>query len=163
MPYQIYLFDIGRLTIASQDEKITHVLFGDVPLPLPKGESEVILKAKKQLEEYFAGSRQVFDLPLQPAGTPFQQLVWQGLCQIPYGQVISYKTLAQNIHRPTAVRAVGGANHQNPISIIIPCHRVIGADGSLTGYGGGLDKKRFLLRLEGAAFKDAEASVVDNA
>lgn len=102
----------------------------------------------RQLTEYFAGDRRQFDLPLDLKGTPFQRSVWSALCDIPYGTTISYKTLAQRIDSPQAVRAVGLANGRNPVAIVVPCHRVIGADGSLTGYGGGLPRKRFLLDLE---------------
>ena len=98
--------------------------------------------------EYFAGKRQQFDLPLRPEGTPFRQQVWQALLSIPYGQTRSYRDIAASVGAPRAVRAVGGANHHNPISIIIPCHRVIGADGSLRGYGGGTAIKTALLALE---------------
>lgn len=101
-----------------------------------------------QLDEYFAGSRTEFDIPLHPTGTPFQLKVWEQLRAIPYGETISYGALARRVSSPNASRAVGLANGRNPIAIIIPCHRVIGADGSLTGYGGGLDRKRFLLGLE---------------
>lgn len=103
-----------------------------------------------QLDEYFAGTRQSFDLPLAPEGTDFQRTVWHALAAIPYGETISYAQLAARIGRPSAVRAVGAANGRNPIPIVLPCHRVIGADGSLTGFGGGLPTKRFLLALEGA-------------
>lgn len=101
-----------------------------------------------QLAEYFAGTRREFALPLNPRGTAFQLRVWAALREIPYGQTWSYGQTAERIGAPTAVRAVGLANGQNPISIIVPCHRVIGADGSLTGYGGGLDAKRWLLAHE---------------
>ncbi len=104
--------------------------------------------AASQLAAYFAGRRTAFDLPLAPAGTEFQQQVWAALRTIPYGQTWSYAQLADKIGRPSAVRAVGLANGRNPIAVVIPCHRVIGSDGSLTGYGGGLDRKRFLLDLE---------------
>jgi len=104
--------------------------------------------AKQQLQEYFAGTRRTFDLPLQPEGTPFQVMVWDALREIPYGTTISYQELARRIGAEKAVRAVGAANGANPISIIIPCHRVIGADGSLTGYGGGIERKRWLLDHE---------------
>jgi methylated-DNA-[protein]-cysteine S-methyltransferase len=104
--------------------------------------------ARRQLEEYFAGGRRDFSLTLAPAGTDFQQRVWSALRAIPYGETISYGELARRIGNPRAVRAVGLANGRNPISIIVPCHRVIGADGTLTGYGGGLERKRFLLALE---------------
>jgi len=106
--------------------------------------------ALQQLREYFAGSRRAFDLPLRPEGTAFQQRVWRELCEIPYGETWSYGDLAKRIGNPTASRAVGLANGSNPISILVPCHRVIGANGSLTGYGGGLPRKRWLLAHEGA-------------
>jgi methylated-DNA-[protein]-cysteine S-methyltransferase len=105
---------------------------------------EVVL----QLKEYFAGSRTVFDLPLHFAGTPFQRTVWQALCEIPCGETVSYGELAERIGRPTAARAVGMANGHNPISIVVPCHRVVGSTGDLTGYGGGVERKRFLLDFE---------------
>ncbi len=104
----------------------------------------------RQLDEYFAGRRQRFELTLAPQGTAFQHAVWQALLQIPFGQTSSYSALAAEIERPKAVRAVGAANGANPIAIIIPCHRVIGRDGSLTGYAGGLTRKALLLKLEGA-------------
>jgi methylated-DNA-[protein]-cysteine S-methyltransferase len=104
--------------------------------------------ATDQLGEYFAGERTAFDLRLAPTGTPFQLEVWSALCRIGYGETWSYVQLARTVGRPTGSRAVGTANGRNPISIIVPCHRVIGADGSLTGYGGGLDRKRTLLELE---------------
>ena len=103
----------------------------------------------KQLKEYFSGARKRFDLPLHVMGTAFQKRVWRQLCQIPFGQTASYKEIAEKIGKPKAMRAVGQANHRNPIPIIIPCHRIIGADGHLVGFGGGLDKKRFLLSHEG--------------
>jgi methylated-DNA-[protein]-cysteine S-methyltransferase len=105
--------------------------------------------ALRQLSEYFAGSRREFDLPLRMHGTDFQKRVWHELTEIPYGQTWSYGELAKRIDNPSASRAVGLANGRNPISILVPCHRVIGADGSLTGYGGGLDRKRWLLAHEG--------------
>jgi methylated-DNA-[protein]-cysteine S-methyltransferase len=103
-----------------------------------------------QLEEYFAGERSSFALPVAPAGTPFQQDVWAELQRIGYGTTITYAELAARIERPTAIRAAGAANGANPVSIVIPCHRVIGSNGTLTGYGGGLEAKRFLLDLERA-------------
>ena len=105
--------------------------------------------AVRQLEEYFAGTRREFDLPLRFQGTQFQTRVWRELVEIPYGRTLSYGELAQRIDKPSASRAVGLANGRNPISILVPCHRVIGADGSLTGYGGGLERKRWLLAHEG--------------
>lgn len=107
-------------------------------------------RVRAQLDAYFAGTLRVFDLPLALAGTPFQQRVWQALLEIPYGVTISYGELARRLGDPKASRAVGLANGRNPVSIIVPCHRVIGADGALTGYGGGLDNKRWLLTHEGA-------------
>ena len=105
-------------------------------------------EVRAQLDEYFAGTRQTFDLPLTPAGTAFQHQVWTALLEIPYGETTSYGKIAARIGFPDGARAVGVANGQNPLPIIVPCHRVIGADGSLTGYGGGLDAKRWLLDHE---------------
>jgi methylated-DNA-[protein]-cysteine S-methyltransferase len=105
---------------------------------------------RRQLAEYFAGQRTAFELPLAPAGTPFQRGVWDALVAIPYGETRSYGELAALVGKPGAARAVGSANHDNPIAVVIPCHRVIGAGGSLTGYAGGIDRKRYLLELEGA-------------
>jgi len=115
-----------------------------------KKETALIKKAAGQLSEYFAGRRKEFDLPLSFAGTDFQKKVWNALMTIPYGETRSYGQIAAQIGNPKASRAVGMANNRNPISIFCPCHRVIGADGSLVGYGGGLDMKRFLLGLEAA-------------
>jgi methylated-DNA-[protein]-cysteine S-methyltransferase len=106
---------------------------------------------RRQLDEYFAGDRIRFELPLAPRGTAFQMKVWEALREIPYGEAVSYGEVARRIGSPRAVRGVGGANGRNPIAIIIPCHRVVAAGGSLGGYGGGLDRKRFLLGLEGWA------------
>lgn len=117
-------------------------------------ETEILLSAKKQLEEYFAGIRKNFDLPLKPKGTPFQLLVWEQLKQIPYGETRSYGEIAKAIGNPKASRAVGGANNKNPIGIIVPCHRVIGANGKLVGYAGGLDMKEKLLMLEKATVQN---------
>jgi methylated-DNA-[protein]-cysteine S-methyltransferase len=106
--------------------------------------------ARRQLTEYFGGERATFDLPLAPPGTPFQQRVWTELQALGHGETTTYAELARRIGRPTAIRAVGAANGANPVSIVIPCHRVIGSNGTLTGYGGGLEAKRFLLELERA-------------
>ncbi len=111
--------------------------------------AEPLAATRRQLSEYFAGSRRSFDLPLRLQGTPFQQRVWRELREIPYGETWSYGQLAARIGKPGASRAVGLANGRNPISILVPCHRVIGADGSLTGYGGGLERKQWLLAHEG--------------
>lgn len=107
--------------------------------------------SRRQLAEYFAGNRQAFDLKLAPQGTPFQRAVWRALGEIPFGTTCCYADIARRIGRPTAVRAVGAANGRNPVAIVVPCHRVIGRDGSLTGYAGGLDRKRWLLEHEGVA------------
>jgi methylated-DNA-[protein]-cysteine S-methyltransferase len=112
---------------------------------------EPFAEAREQLGEYFAGERTGFELPLRMAGTEFERSVWGELERIPYGQTTSYGEIARRLGRPDRARAVGAANGRNPISIVVPCHRVIGADGSLTGYGGGLERKRFLLELEGGA------------
>lgn len=106
------------------------------------------VELRRQLDAYFAGELEDFDLRLAPSGTPFQLQVWHALCEIPYGATASYGDIARAVGQPGAARAVGGANNRNPIAIVIPCHRVIGASGSLTGYGGGLDRKRLLLELE---------------
>lgn len=114
-------------------------------------DSAPFVDIKRQLEAYFAGELRTFDLPLAAAGTEFQKRVWRELCTIPYGQTINYGELARRVGNPKASRAVGLANGRNPISIVVPCHRVIGADGTLTGYGGGLPRKRWLLQHEGVA------------
>jgi methylated-DNA-[protein]-cysteine S-methyltransferase len=122
--------------------------------PLPEGtvrDDEAFDAAREQLAAYFAGERTGFDLPVQATGTPFQHEVWQALTEIPYGTTWSYGDLAKRIGNPAAVRAVGLANGRNPVSIVVPCHRVVGANGSLTGYGGGIERKRFLLDLERGA------------
>ena len=111
--------------------------------------------AARQLTEYFAGQRTEFDLPLEMAGTDFQRRVWAALREIPYGETVSYGELARGLGKASASRAVGLANGKNPIGIIVPCHRVVGADGSLTGYGGGLDRKRYLLTFERGAHESA--------
>ena len=113
-------------------------------------EAPPLPETRRQLDDYLAGRRRDFDLPLDPVGTDFQRLCWEALQRIPFGETRSYSEQAKAIGRPAAIRAVGRANHDNPIGVIIPCHRVIGANGSLTGYAGGLDMKRTLLELEGA-------------
>ena len=140
---------IGELLLVSNGEALTSV---ELP-PYDNGaysdeEDKVLRKAKEQLRAYFAGELLDFDLPRAAAGTEFQQRVWKALCEIPYGVAVSYREIARRIGMPTASRAVGAANGRNPIPIIVPCHRVIGADGTLTGYGGGLDRKQWLLRHE---------------
>jgi len=143
---------IGALVLSASETALTGVYF-------PKarrvqigrsGENEILLAAKRQLAEYFAGKRTTFDLPLGAEGTPFEQRVWRLLREIPYGTTTSYGELARRLGDPKEARAVGAANGKNPIPIIVPCHRVIGAGGDLTGFGGGLDRKRWLLEHEGA-------------
>ena len=142
---------VGPLLLTSDGRALTRLLFdGDRALdPSWSTEACALLdRAAAQLGEYFAGERTDFDLPLDPAGTPFQLAVWQALRDIPYARTWSYGQLAARVGNPNASRAVGLANGRNPISIGVPCHRVIGTNGSLTGYGGGLDRKRLLLDLE---------------
>ena len=146
---------IGRLLLTSDGTHLTGLFME----PSGKAQStdgwvedatvEPLAATLEQLSEYFAGTRRVFDLPLRLQGTAFQQRVWRELREIPYGETWSYGQLAKRIGNPSASRAVGLANGRNPISILVPCHRVIGADGSLTGYGGGLERKRWLLAHEG--------------
>lgn len=140
---------LGPLTLCSDGDAVTALHFGTrgetSPLPSP-----VLTRAARELAEYFAGKRQRFTVPLAPGGTPFQRQVWRALAAIPYGETCTYAHIAAAIGRPRACRAVGMANHRNPLPIFIPCHRVVGSGGSLTGYAGGLDRKAFLLRLEGA-------------
>jgi len=142
-----YNSPIGPLYLAEQDGAITHLVFR--PLDGTPGETPVLKRCMEQLDAYFAGTLQEFDLPLAPAGTELQRRVWQTLRTIPYGETWSYKMLAEAANCPRGYRAVGLANNRNPISIIVPCHRVVGASGALTGYGGGLSNKAVLLDLEG--------------
>ena len=140
---------IGTLQLRGTESALTGVFMEPHPQSVGTVRDDGPLReARRQLQEYFAGERREFSLSLEMAGTDFQRCVWQELRAIPHGETISYGELARRIGNPRAVRAVGLANGRNPISIIVPCHRVIGADGSLTGYGGGLERKRFLLALE---------------
>jgi methylated-DNA-[protein]-cysteine S-methyltransferase len=147
---------VGRLTLIATDGALSG-LYMDGQRHLPAAETfgqrddTVLTDAVGQLEEYFSGQRTHFDVPMSFAGTQFQQLVWNALRAIPYGQTMSYGLIARQIGTPAASRSVGLANGRNPISIIVPCHRVVGSTGQLTGYGGGLERKRFLLDLERAA------------
>ena len=147
-----YEYPIGGIGIAEDNDAITRVYFLVNNKKDFNGyavaETSLIKKAAKQLKEYFAGKRKEFELPLAPAGTEFQRSVWRALQTISYGKTRSYGEIAAQIEKPKACRAVGMANNRNPIVIIVPCHRVIGHDGSLVGYGGGLDIKRYLLDLE---------------
>ena len=151
-PFGISLF------LAEDAGALTRVSFALSPDDAPRNwpaegtrapKSPVLAAALAQLEEYFAGARERFSVPLRPAGTPFQLSVWRALEEIPYGRTRTYRDIACVLGRPTATRAVGAANGQNPLPIFVPCHRVIGSNGSLTGFGGGLDVKLALLRLEG--------------
>ena len=144
---------VGRLLVAADEAGLRYVLFGEGrssvgPQPGWHEDATRLAHAVRQLHAYFAGGLRRFELPLAPEGTPFQRRVWQELLNIPYGETISYGELARRIGKPTGSRAVGLANGANPISIVIPCHRVIGSDGKLTGYGGGLKTKEWLLALE---------------
>ncbi|MFQ3235452.1 MAG: methylated-DNA-[protein]-cysteine S-methyltransferase [Paraglaciecola sp.] len=137
----------GLLKIYAHDMAINAITFIDRQEEETKANA-LTAQATLQLTEYFANTRRTFDLPLAPKGTVFQQQVWQLLCDIPYGETVSYSTIARRLGNPKAGRAVGSANGKNPISIIVPCHRVIGANGTLTGYAAGLARKSQLLRLE---------------
>ncbi|SDY44872.1 methylated-DNA-[protein]-cysteine S-methyltransferase [Amycolatopsis xylanica] len=146
---------IGKLTCVAQDGALAG-LYMEQQRHLPKFETfgpeepgnELFARVESQLKEYFAGQRREFDLPITFAGTEFQRRVWTELTEIPYGETISYGELAQRLGNPSASRAVGLANGKNPISVIVPCHRVVGSTGDLTGYGGGIERKRFLLDFE---------------
>ena len=154
MNYSVMQSPIGPLTIVASNGALVAVLMdGHHRSPVPEsawGErvDDALPDATLQLEEYFAGKRQAFDLPLAPSGTEFQRRVWAALAEIPYGETRSYGQIATAIGRPGASRAVGMANGRNPVSIVVPCHRVVGASGSLTGYAGGPERKQFLLDLE---------------
>jgi methylated-DNA-[protein]-cysteine S-methyltransferase len=139
---------IGRIGLAERDGVIIELAFRAKPMTEHVSEPDVIKRAFAQIEEYLAGRRKTFDVPLYAEGTPFMRRVWGELCGIPYGATRSYKDIAAAIGQNNAMRAVGMANSRNPIALIIPCHRVIGADGKLVGFGGGLDLKRRLLDLE---------------
>lgn len=153
MNYQYLDSPVGRLRLVSDGEHLIAIEFENLQAAMTDDveRSDAALNAcGKQLKEYFAGRRREFDLPLSPAGTEFQQNVWAALKAIPYGELRSYRDIAEGLDKPKAVRAVGAANGRNPLPIVVPCHRVIGSDGSLTGFAGGLEAKKILLRLEGA-------------
>ena len=145
---KIFYYDTyaGRIGIAEEDGAITHLIFSERDWTVE--ETDLIKETKRQLDEYFAGKRKEFDIPTRLEGTEFQKRVWEELRKIPYGKTVTYKDIAEAVGCPKGFRAVGLANTRNPISIIYPCHRVIGSNGSLTGYGGGLDVKEKLLELE---------------
>lgn len=138
---------LGFLLVKSNGQAITEVSFSEKDIP-EQNECGVLAACRQQLEDYFSGKRKTFDLPLSPEGTPFQQKVWAELQKIAYGETITYMDLAVRLGDPKCIRAAGTANGRNPIAIIIPCHRVIGAGNKLTGYAGGLWRKKMLLELE---------------
>ncbi|WP_439212817.1 methylated-DNA--[protein]-cysteine S-methyltransferase [Duffyella gerundensis] len=156
--YKITTTPVGVLTLIASDRGLAAILWQDdsprrvrLDPRIENADHPLLLQAEQQLQEYFAGTRQRFDLPLDFAGTEFQRKVWAALVSIPFGETRSYKQIAEQIGHPSAMRAVGAANGRNPVSIIAPCHRVIGANGKLTGFAGGLDIKAFLLSLESGA------------
>lgn len=151
---------IGVLTLAADEKGLRHIDFETARNPIGidagwKRDAAFFAPVKTQLKEYFNGERQSFDLVLAPVGTAFQQQVWEILQTIPFGAVASYRWVAQQLGNPKAVRAVGGANAKNPLPIVIPCHRVIGTNGRLTGFGGGLATKQRLLELENPSFAES--------
>ncbi|HWW59813.1 MAG TPA: methylated-DNA--[protein]-cysteine S-methyltransferase [Thermoanaerobaculia bacterium] len=153
MLFTILDFPIGRLLLARDDRGLAAIQFDPQPHDDWTPDDSAFAGERAQLDEYFAGKRRTFELKLAPRGTSFQLEVWAALRAIPYGETRSYREIARTIGRPDAIRAVGAANGANPLPIVVPCHRVIGANGSLTGFGGGLPVKRYLLDLEqGALF-----------
>ncbi len=146
-----YNFPIGEISIAEDEKGICGIFLPSVypNVSYNKKETPLIKQAEKELREYFEGTRKVFTLPLSLKGTPFQMKVWEELRKIPYGETLSYGQIAENVGNPKAARAVGMANNKNPIMIIVPCHRVIGKNGKLVGYAGGVDIKEKLLKIEG--------------
>jgi methylated-DNA-[protein]-cysteine S-methyltransferase len=148
MRYAVIDSPLGSLTLASSDKGLAAVRFGDAA---PHGctlDSDANAEPIRQINEYFLGQRTCFDLSIDPVGTSFQLAVWRELLAIPYGETRSYGDIAKQLNKPGASRAVGMANHHNPVAIVIPCHRVIGQNGSLTGYAGGVDLKQKLLSIE---------------
>jgi methylated-DNA-[protein]-cysteine S-methyltransferase len=140
---------IGDVTLVASDTGLRQVhLPGDEPPAVPDGDGPVLDEARRQLDEYFAGDRTEFELPLEPVGTPFQVMAWKALCSIPYGATISYGEQARRLGDARKARAVGAANGRNPLPIVVPCHRVVGSNGHLTGFGGGLECKAWLLDHE---------------
>jgi len=147
---------IGPLTLTAEDRALIAIDFGAPPGyadGIPSADP-VLAETARQLEAYFAGELRDFDLPLRPSGSPFQLGVWRALADIPYGETVSYGELAVRIGQPSAARAVGRANGRNPIAVVVPCHRVVGADGTLTGYAGGLVRKADLLAIESSHRED---------
>jgi methylated-DNA-[protein]-cysteine S-methyltransferase len=156
MNYQHLDTPIGTLRLASNGTQLLRIEFeGQYNSDVVETSDAVLVNCAHQLTDYFAGKRQRFELPLRAKGTPFQQAVWDALADIPYGELRSYKDIAHSINNPAAVRAVGAASGRNPLPIVVPCHRVIGSNGSLTGFAGGLEAKRVLLQLEARLTHDA--------
>ncbi len=145
---------LGILQLVGNSTYLTHLLFAHQQLAMMPNPNALLLEAQKQLEQYFNAERKQFDIPLIASGTPFQQEVWHHLQTIPFGKSISYQQMSEQMKQPLAIRAIASANGKNPIPIIIPCHRVIGSNGKLTGYSGGLANKQFLLQLEGILAKE---------
>ncbi len=165
MLYSEALSPIGRLMLTGDGRSLHGLSMQDGPHPVAvpsdwRPEPTAFAEVRTQLDEYFAGQRRAFDLPLAPRGSDWELRVWMALREIPYGETISYGELAGRVCTPRAARAVGLANGRNPIAVIVPCHRVIGADGSLTGFGGGLARKRTLLELEAGVLPLTEATAV---
>jgi methylated-DNA-[protein]-cysteine S-methyltransferase len=159
--FDYYNSPLGKMLLVASDAALTGLHFVDEKYYpgiavdwQQNSDAKMLARARRQLDEYFAGALTEFDLPVEPEGTPFQCGVWHELQKIPYGTTINYGMLAQRIGNPSASRAVGAANGRNPISIVIPCHRVIGANGDLTGYAGGMARKEALLRLETRRVED---------
>lgn len=152
--YKTIKSPIGKITLVTSDEALVALYVGNEPMPkmdlAKKNEAhKILVLAEQQLNEYFKGVRKNFELPLNPEGTEFQTKAWKALSKIPYGEIWSYGKQANYLKAPKAQRAVGGANGKNPIPVIIPCHRVIGSTGKLTGFSGGMSMKVYLLKLEG--------------
>ena len=148
---EFWMFDtlLGTMAVGEEDGYINRVYLPNSPMPrLMPHKTPLLERAQEQIREYFDGRRQEFDLPLTFVGTDFQKKVWQALTEIPYGKTVTYGALAERIGCPGGARAVGAANHCNPLPILVPCHRVVGAGGNLTGYAGGMEMKKFLLELE---------------
>jgi methylated-DNA-[protein]-cysteine S-methyltransferase len=159
MYYDIIESLVCPILLAGDEKRLKHVIFlkGERQVEIPDDwveNKELFREATRQLEAYFSGKLESFDLKLAPEGTEFQKSVWKALCKIPYGETRTYKDIAASVGKPKAYRAVGLANNRNPIAIIVPCHRVIGSNGKLTGYASGLDVKAFLLKLEENKLKE---------
>jgi methylated-DNA-[protein]-cysteine S-methyltransferase len=155
LSYKYIASPVGKLKLVASETGLIAILWANdnprrVPLKdlVEKNDQHILVETERQLKEYFAGERDVFSIPLDMRGTAFQKDVWRALLGIPFGKTLSYGEIAKQLGRPAASRAVGAANGRNPISIVVPCHRVIGSSGKLTGFAGGLDAKAFLLNLE---------------